>query len=218
MNVTCPLSGQVPSASGPWPYPRSLSLTLRPAPMPSSICATRRGRGSATLQMALAQAQAVGSLRLFSIRHEFPTAWAKFKNIQLSGATTRAELALTLRAEHYPFWSQGLPIMLHQITCFAHTTSSVTLSDSTGTPLMPDTTLNLRVASLHNIQPLPAAPGTWTTMRQKLCRHVPGGCTVARPSLKPAMTRIGPVAPLKGWSACWMMGSSHSFPVQKVST
>jgi hypothetical protein len=117
------------------------------------------------LQTALAEAQAVGSVRLFSIRHEFPTAWAKFKNIQLAGAITRAELALTLRAEHYPFWSQGLPITLHQVTFFAQTTSSVTLSDSTGTqkdPLVLDTTLNLRVAPLHNIQPLPAALGTFT--------------------------------------------------------
>jgi hypothetical protein len=52
----------------------------------------------------------------------------------------------------------------------------------------------------------------------QLCRHVPGGSTVARPSLKPGMTRIGLVALLKGGSACRMMGSSHSFPVQKVPT
>jgi putative transposase len=52
----------------------------------------------------------------------------------------------------------------------------------------------------------------------QLCRYVPEGSTVARSSLKPGMTRIGLVALLKGGSACRMMGSSHSFPVQNVST
>lgn len=51
-------------------------------------------------------AQAVGSVRLFSVRHEFPTEWAKFQG-QTPGANQRFELALNLREEHYPFWSQG---------------------------------------------------------------------------------------------------------------
>ncbi len=38
-------------------------------------------------------------VRLFSVRHEFPTEWAKFKKT--------SELSLKLREEHYPFWSQG---------------------------------------------------------------------------------------------------------------
>jgi len=50
--------------------------------------------------------QAAGSVRLFSIRHEFPTEWAKFQG-QTPGANQRFELALNLREEHYPFWSQG---------------------------------------------------------------------------------------------------------------
>lgn len=51
-------------------------------------------------------AQAAGSVRLFSVRHEFPTEWAKFQG-HTPGANQRFELALTLRKEHYPFWSQG---------------------------------------------------------------------------------------------------------------
>jgi hypothetical protein len=51
-------------------------------------------------------AQAAGSVRLFSVRHEFPTEWAKFQG-QTPGANQRFELALNLREEHYPFWSQG---------------------------------------------------------------------------------------------------------------
>lgn len=51
-------------------------------------------------------AQAAGSVRLFSVRHEFPTEWAKFQG-QTPGANQRFELVLNLREEHYPFWSQG---------------------------------------------------------------------------------------------------------------
>jgi hypothetical protein len=51
-------------------------------------------------------AQAAGSVRLFSVRHEFPSEWAKFQG-QTPGVNQRFELALNLRPEHYPFWSQG---------------------------------------------------------------------------------------------------------------
>jgi hypothetical protein len=54
----------------------------------------------------IGEAQAVGSMRLFSIRHEFPTEWAKFQN-QTDSGNQRFELALNLRPEHYPYWSQG---------------------------------------------------------------------------------------------------------------
>jgi hypothetical protein len=50
-------------------------------------------------------AQAAGSVRLFSVRHEFPTEWTKFLNRE---KTDRYELSLELRPEHYPFWSQTL--------------------------------------------------------------------------------------------------------------
>lgn len=57
------------------------------------------------LKAAIDAAQAAGSVRLFSIRHEFPTEWAKFKN-QSPGANQRFELAIRLRDGHYPFWSK----------------------------------------------------------------------------------------------------------------
>jgi Tc toxin complex TcA C-terminal TcB-binding domain len=41
-----------------------------------------------------------GTVRLFSIRHEFPTEWAK-----LIAAPT-SQVTITLREQHYPFWSQ----------------------------------------------------------------------------------------------------------------
>ena len=57
------------------------------------------------LKTAIEKAQAAGSVRLFSVRHEFPTAWAKFQS-QTPAANQRCELTLNLRDEHYPFWSQ----------------------------------------------------------------------------------------------------------------
>lgn len=51
-------------------------------------------------------AEAAGSVRVFSVRHEFPTEWAKFQG-QTPGTNQRFELKVNLRPEHYPFWSQG---------------------------------------------------------------------------------------------------------------
>lgn len=50
-------------------------------------------------------AQAAGSVRLFSVRQEFPSEWARFQTL-VPAAGDRFELALTLRPENYPFWSQ----------------------------------------------------------------------------------------------------------------
>jgi hypothetical protein len=44
----------------------------------------------------------VAPVRLFSIRHEFPTEWAKFKS---QGGP--ADLAFALGPEHYPLWTRG---------------------------------------------------------------------------------------------------------------
>jgi hypothetical protein len=57
------------------------------------------------LNTLIEEAQAAGSVRLFSIRHDFPSEWARFQG-QKPGPNQRFELALNLRAEHYPFWSQ----------------------------------------------------------------------------------------------------------------
>lgn len=59
------------------------------------------------LKTLLDEAQMVGTTRLFSVRHEFPTEWAKFKGQQRDDSNSLVELVLNLRSEHYPFWSQG---------------------------------------------------------------------------------------------------------------
>jgi hypothetical protein len=63
----------------------------------------------------------VGSMRLFSIRHEFPNDWEKFKSIVLGNGVTLAELSLTLREEHYPVWSKGALDVVHEMAVYART-------------------------------------------------------------------------------------------------
>jgi hypothetical protein len=63
---------------------------------------------TAYLSEQIGKAEASGMVRLFSIRHEFPSAWAKFIATDIDGTNVKsAELSLELRPEHYPFWSRG---------------------------------------------------------------------------------------------------------------
>ena len=64
-----------------------------------------RSEALANLKTAIKEATAAGSVRLFSMRHEFPSEWAKFMS-QTPAPNQRFELAINLRKEHYPFWSQ----------------------------------------------------------------------------------------------------------------
>ncbi len=65
-------------------------------------------RAAAALQTAIEKAQAIGSTRLFSVRHEFPSEWARFKATK-PAAGVKAKLELTLTEEHFPFWRRQLP-------------------------------------------------------------------------------------------------------------
>lgn len=67
-------------------------------------------------------AQAAGSVRLFSVRHEFPTEWAKFQS-QTPGDNQRFALAINLLAEHYPFWSQGRLNSVNGVDILARSTT-----------------------------------------------------------------------------------------------
>jgi hypothetical protein len=58
-----------------------------------------------SLKSLITASQTVGSVCLFSVRHEFPSQWAKF---QSAAPTPGAELQLTLAPELYPYWSQAL--------------------------------------------------------------------------------------------------------------
>lgn len=54
----------------------------------------------------IAAFKAAGSVRLFSVRQEFPSEWAKFQS-QPVVADQGFELKIELRKEHYPFWGSG---------------------------------------------------------------------------------------------------------------
>src|SRR5207247_3876725 len=71
------------------------------------------------LQALIATAQALGSVRLFSVRHEFPSEWTRFKAAVIDQAHPTAPLTVPLRAEHYPFWSIGRIGALHSFAIFA---------------------------------------------------------------------------------------------------
>ncbi|MBD1833296.1 insecticidal toxin protein [Cyanobacteria bacterium FACHB-472] len=111
-------------------------------------------------------AQTVGSVRLFSLRHEFPTEWAKFKSVKIEGATKRAALMLNLSAEHYSFWSQGRLGAIKQVDFLAKTNENKVVDISTNVDgtgnidtLDKEPSLgNLWMGKLTNI-PLPAPIG-----------------------------------------------------------
>jgi hypothetical protein len=58
------------------------------------------------------------SVRMFSIRHEFPMEWGRFQS-QEPKDDQRYELELNLRPEHYPFWSQGRLNSVKRVDIFA---------------------------------------------------------------------------------------------------
>jgi hypothetical protein len=61
------------------------------------------------LQAKIAKAQTIGSVQLFSVRHEFPEPWAAFRSTTIDSTTNlTAGLTLTLLPQHYPFWAQGI--------------------------------------------------------------------------------------------------------------
>jgi hypothetical protein len=118
-------------------------------------------------------AQAAGSLRLFSVRHEFPDQWARFRS-QSPGPGRRAALTLNLRDEHYPFWSQGLTKSLNSVEILARSNQGSVPAElavfdrpadqpaGQTDALTPNAALgNLLTGSLSNIA-LPAPVGPFT--------------------------------------------------------
>jgi hypothetical protein len=88
-----------------------------------------RNKAIENLKTRIEEAQAAGSVRLFSIRHEFPTEWAKFTSIENVSSEKPARLTLDLRPEHYPFWSKDNLKVVKQLKLFAETAVNVEVSD-----------------------------------------------------------------------------------------
>lgn len=74
-----------------------------------------RDAASAHLRAQIAAGAAAGSTRLLSVRHEFPSEWARLAAAAPGPGTAaepRAKLTLDLRREHYPFFAGDGPSAL----------------------------------------------------------------------------------------------------------
>ena len=103
-----------------------------------------RNGAVANLTNHIDEAQAAGSVRLFSMRHEFPGEWAKFKQVKIQGDIKTAPLKLELRQEHFPFWSQGRLQAVKRADVLSNTPTEITKNiDGTGDkdPLVKDASL-----------------------------------------------------------------------------
>jgi Tc toxin complex TcA C-terminal TcB-binding domain len=102
-----------------------------------------RAAAKGNVKELMSLADGPGSVRLFSVRHEFPNEWAKFLG-QTPAANQRYELAITLAPEHYPFWSQGRLSKVDAVSLLARPTNGAgsinvfETVDDVGTPAMPD--------------------------------------------------------------------------------
>jgi Tc toxin complex TcA C-terminal TcB-binding domain len=95
------------------------------------------------LETLMDEAQAVGSVRLLSMRHEFPSEWAKFTSIKIEAASSFAKLSFVLRPEQYPFWSQGRLEAVKRADLFARTSqNSVDIVDKLDANGQPDPAAN----------------------------------------------------------------------------
>jgi hypothetical protein len=105
-------------------------------------------------------ATTVGSVRLFSLRHDFPTEWARFTASALS-AEGVAPLTIPLRSEHYPYWAAvASPIALRHIDVYAAAGTSGALSifdDAAATVKRVDLAVDNTLGGLL-YGPLPAQP------------------------------------------------------------
>lgn len=117
------------------------------------------------LKKLIGEAKAAGSSRLFSVRHEFPSEWAKFKQLKIGAGVTHTALSFELLEQHYPFWSRGSLEQVHQLELYAKTKKATKVKgpdddaeeDSLGAQLG-----ELRVGQLTKV-PLPSPTGrvTW---------------------------------------------------------
>ncbi|HYI12533.1 MAG TPA: insecticidal toxin protein [Thermoanaerobaculia bacterium] len=110
-----------------------------------------------------AAVRAAGTVRLLSVRHEFPTEWAKFRG-HTPPSDERFELTLDLRREHYPFWAANGLKRLTRVDVLVRSAqnpmpNTIQVADGNDAtaktdPLAKDSSLgNLLVGTLANVRP-----------------------------------------------------------------
>jgi hypothetical protein len=126
-----------------------------------------RSAALSDLNTLIATGKASGSVRLLSVRHEFPTDWARFL-AQTDNAATRRELTINLREEHYPFWGSAREKKVTNVDLFAKVPGTVTslsvfeASNSvTGDTLAKEDATGMLMGALTNI-PRPNAVGQFS--------------------------------------------------------
>jgi hypothetical protein len=107
------------------------------------------------LKQLIADAAAAGSLRLFAVRNEFPSEWAKLKNTSV--------LTLDLRKEHFPLWMQTTLADGKQLDAQVIVNTGGAGVSVNGTMLVKDPTLgNMQTIGLKKIDStLPKPDGTF---------------------------------------------------------
>ena len=80
----------------------------------------------------IASAKAAGTTRLFSLRREFPSAWAKFKKQAAIDGSFR--LIIEFLSEHYPFWAQDyLQKNIKRVNILANKNLTITIKTDNAT-------------------------------------------------------------------------------------
>ncbi|MCF7985558.1 MAG: hypothetical protein K9L70_14235, partial [Thiohalocapsa sp.] len=69
---------------------------------------TLREDAAAYVGGQIEKAAAAGSVRFLSMRHDFPSEWARFKAVPMNNEHTEAALSISLKEEHYPFWARAV--------------------------------------------------------------------------------------------------------------
>ncbi|HET8681351.1 MAG TPA: hypothetical protein VFM54_05705 [Micromonosporaceae bacterium] len=88
-----------------------------------------RAAAQGHLTSQIEQAAAVGSVRLLSLRRDFPTEWARFTATPLAG-NARAPFTVALREDHYPFWADTAAATVTRLELFAQPGAEQTVTAS----------------------------------------------------------------------------------------
>ena len=142
------------------PFPTSFSISV----IPRAKVVKRSGRAHSAITQLRSEAQTVGS-PLCSVRHEFPSEWAKLRGIKIKGEVRKtAELTLSLREEHYPLWSRNRLESVKRVDVIAkadvNTIAVSDQSDGAGNKddLTKDSSLGGLLAGRLTDIPLPPSP------------------------------------------------------------
>jgi hypothetical protein len=82
------------------------------------------------LKTRIENAGALGSVRLFALRQEFPSAWARYRSAKAENGLRR--LTVTLTAQHYPFWSEGAARTVHKAVLVVRASGPVQVAEPAG--------------------------------------------------------------------------------------